>query len=52
LGNTVDFLLREHRDKVAAQAFFRKAFKENCLPEKVVIDKSGREASPILIHLC
>ena len=41
LGNTVDFLLREHRDKVAAQAFFRKAFKENCLPEKVVIDKSG-----------
>jgi putative transposase len=41
LGNTVDFLLRESRDKAAAMAFFRKAFKENCLPEKVVIDKSG-----------
>ena len=41
LGNTVDFLLREHRDKAAAMAFFRKAFKENCLPDKVVIDKSG-----------
>jgi putative transposase len=41
LGNTVDFLLREHRDKASAMAFFRKAFKENCLAEKVVIDKSG-----------
>jgi transposase-like protein len=41
MGNTVDFLLRKHRDSAAAKAFFRKAFKENCYPKKVTIDKSG-----------
>ncbi len=41
IGNTVDFLLCARRDKSAALAFFRKAFRENNLPEKVVIDKGS-----------
>lgn len=40
-GNTIEFLLRKYRDKVAAKAFFRKAFKNNGNPGKVTIDKSG-----------
>ena len=40
-GDTVDFLLRIHRDGKAAKAFFRKAFKENGTPEKITVDKSG-----------
>lgn len=41
LGYTIDFLLRAHRDAVAAKAFFRKAFRENGTPEVVNIDKSA-----------
>lgn len=40
-GNTVDFLLREKRDAVAAKAFFKKAIKTNGRPRKVTVDKSG-----------
>jgi len=40
-GDTIDFLLRTRRDGVAAKAFFRKAFKNNGIPEKVAVDKSG-----------
>lgn len=40
-GNTIEFLLRKHRDAVAAKAFFRKAFRNNGIPNKVTIDKSG-----------
>jgi putative transposase len=47
LGNTIEFLLRKHRDKVAARAFFRKAFKNNEIPEKVNIDKSGSNISAL-----
>lgn len=47
LGNTIEFLLRKHRDKVAAKAFFRKAFKNNEIPEKVNIDKSGSNISAL-----
>lgn len=47
LGNTIEFLLRTHRDKVAAKAFFRKAFKNNDTPEKVNIDKSGSNISAL-----
>ncbi len=40
-GDTIDFLLRAKRDKIAAKAFFRKAIRQNGKPEKVNIDKSG-----------
>ena len=40
-GDTIDFLLRARRDGVAAKAFFRKAFKDNGIPEKVTVDQSG-----------
>ncbi len=47
LGNTIEFLLRKHRDAIAAKAFFRKAFKYNGIPEKVTIDKSGSNISAL-----
>jgi len=47
LGNTIEFLLRKHRDAVAAKAFFRKAFRNNGHPEKVTIDKSGSNISAL-----
>jgi transposase-like protein len=40
-GNTVDFLLRARRDKVAARAYFEKEIDQNGEPETVTIDKSG-----------
>ena len=46
-GNTVDFLLRKHRDAAAAKAFFRKAFKSSGMPEKVNIDKSGSNTAAL-----
>ncbi len=47
LGNTIEFLLRKHRDAAAARAFFRKAFKYNGHPKKVTIDKSGSNISAL-----
>ncbi|MBP7189848.1 MAG: IS6 family transposase [Rickettsiaceae bacterium] len=46
-GNTIDFLLRKHRDLAAAKAFFRKAFRNNGCPDKVAIDKSGSNISAL-----
>lgn len=40
-GNTVDFLLRAHRDKVAARRYFEKAIDQNGEPETITVDKSG-----------
>jgi len=40
-GNTVDFLLRAHRDKAAACRYFEKAIDRNGAPETVTMDKSG-----------
>jgi transposase-like protein len=40
-GNTVDFLLRAHRDKAAARRYFEKAIARNDAPRIVTIDKSG-----------
>ena len=47
-GNTIDFLLRSRRDKQAAKAFFRKAIKNNIVPAKVNIDKSGSNTAALL----
>jgi len=41
VGNTIEFLLRKYRDAIAAKAFFRKAFRNHFIPDKVTIDKSG-----------
>jgi putative transposase len=40
-GNTVDFLLRAHRDKTAARRYFEKSIAQNGVPETLTIDKSG-----------
>jgi transposase-like protein len=40
-GNTIDFLLRAHRDKTAARRYFEKSIAQNGAPETVTIDKSG-----------
>jgi putative transposase len=40
-GQTIDFLFRAKRDKVAAQRFFEKSIAHNGVPETVTIDKSG-----------
>jgi transposase-like protein len=40
-GNTVDFLLRAHRDKAAARRYFEKTIDRNGTPETVTMDKSG-----------
>jgi putative transposase len=40
-GQTVDFLLRAHRDKAAARRYFEKAIDHNGAPETVTMDKSG-----------
>ena len=47
LGNTIEFLLRKHRDTAAAKAFFRRAFKYNGHPDKVTIEKSGSNISAL-----
>ncbi|GJH30972.1 hypothetical protein CBA19CS42_40670 [Caballeronia novacaledonica] len=39
--NTVDFLLRAHRDKTAARRYFARSIARNDVPETVTIDKSG-----------
>ena len=40
-GDTIDFMLSEHRDEAAAIAFFKQAIDANGFPKKVVMDKSG-----------
>lgn len=40
-GNTIDLMLSEKRDRIAAKRFFNKAIGCNGKPEKVTIDKSG-----------
>jgi putative transposase len=40
-GDTIDFLLRAHRDKTAARRYFEKSIAQNGVPETVTIDKSG-----------
>ncbi|NPT39215.1 IS6 family transposase [Paraburkholderia xenovorans] len=40
-GNTIDFLLRAHRDRTAARRYFERSIVQNGVPETVTIDKSG-----------
>jgi transposase-like protein len=40
-GNTVDFLLRAHRDKAAARRYFEKSIEQNGELETVTIGKNG-----------
>ena len=40
-GDTLDFMVSEHRDEKAATGFFKQAIANNGLPNRVVIDKSG-----------
>ena len=40
-GDTVDFLLRAHRDKAAVQRYFERSIDQNGEPETITIDKSG-----------
>ena len=40
-GNTIDFMLSEHRDEAAATSFFKQAIDAIGFPNKVVMDKSG-----------
>ena len=46
-GHTIDFLLRAKRDTQAAKRFFKKAIKNNGVPEKINIDKSGSNTAGI-----
>jgi len=46
-GQTIDFLLTPHRDRAAAEAFLRKAIRNQGLPEKITIDQSGSNTAAI-----
>ena len=46
-GQTIDFLLRAHRDYAAARRFFERAIYLHGVPEKITIDKSGANTTAI-----
>ncbi len=46
-GQTIDFLLTEHRDKEAALRFLKKAIRRNGLPETITLDGSDANAAAI-----
>ena len=46
-GDTIDFLLRAHRDVAAARQFFEAAIDLHGVPDKITIDKSGANTAPI-----
>jgi len=46
-GKTVDFLLTAKRDMAGAKRFFDKAIRDNGIPEKVAMDKSGANKAAI-----
>ena len=46
-GQTIDFLLTEHRDERAAKRFLTKAIRRNGLPETITIDGSAANEAAI-----
>ena len=46
-GQTIDFLLTEHRDEKAATRFLTKAIRRHSVPEKIPIDGSEAHAAAI-----
>src|SRR5499433_2288393 len=46
-GQTIDFLLTEHRDTEAALRFLTKAIRRNGLPESITIDGSDANEAAI-----
>jgi putative transposase len=46
-GQTIDFLLTQHRDERAAKRFLTKAIRRNGVPEKITIDGSEANAAAI-----
>ena len=46
-GHTIDFLLTPTRDRDAAEAFLRKALRDQLIPEKITIDQSGSNTAAI-----
>jgi len=46
-GQTIDFLLTEHRDEAAALRFLKKAIRRHGVPEKITIDGSEANAAAI-----
>src|SRR6266849_2180562 len=46
-GQTIDFLLTEHRDKEAAFRFLKKAIRRHGVPEKITIDGSNANEAAI-----
>ena len=46
-GDTIDFLLTEHRDKEAALRFLKKAIRRNGIPETITIDSSDANEAAI-----
>ncbi|MEP9374713.1 IS6 family transposase [Mesorhizobium sp. KR1-2] len=48
VGDTVEFLLSENRDLLAAKRFFRKAFARHDRPERIVIDGSETNHKAII----
>jgi len=46
-GQTIDFLLRAHRDYAAARCFFERAIERHGVPKTITIDKSGANTAAI-----
>ena len=49
-GQTIDFLLTEHRDTEAALRFLKKAIRRNGVPETITIDGSDANEAAIKRH--
>jgi transposase-like protein len=45
-GETIDFILTEHRDKEAALRFLQKAIRRNGVPKTITIDGSDANSRP------